>query len=118
MAKTHQHFIPRTYLQRFSISISADKHFLTALNKQNGKVIKSISIRDVCVETDFYTLKHLSGDEKYKIEDFFSENVESKYPDVYKLLVTDKKEVISETERVHILYTTLSMYFRTPKVLN
>ena len=118
MSKSHQHFIPRTYLEKFAVRSTDNKYFLSALNKQTGKLIKEISVKDVCVETDLYTLKHLSENEKYKIEDFFSENIESKYPEIYRLLVKEKKEFISGEERALILYTTLSMYFRTPKMLN
>lgn len=70
------------------------------------------------METDLYTMKHLSGQEKYRIEDFISHNIESKYPKVYQLLVVEKKSHISAEERILIRLTTLSMYFRTPKVLN
>jgi hypothetical protein len=119
MSKPHQHFIPRTYLEKFAIERSKDeKYFLTALNKQSGKLINDISVRDVCVETDLYTLKHQPETEKYKIEDFFSQHIESKYPAIYTILVKEKKEFISGEERALILYTTLSMYFRTPKGLN
>jgi hypothetical protein len=118
MKKPHQHFIPRTYLEKFAHRQDGDKFFVSAFNKLTDSITNEISVKDICVETDLYTLKHLSGNEKYKIEDFFSENIESKYPDVYKLLVLDKKEYISGEERTLILYTTLSMYFRTPKVLN
>jgi hypothetical protein len=118
MKKPHQHFIPRTYLEKFAHRQDGDTFTVSAFNKLSGKITKEISVKDICVETDLYTIKHLSGDEKYKIEDFFSDNIESKYPDVYKLLVIDKKKYISGEERALILYTTLSMYFRTPKILN
>lgn len=118
MKKPHQHFIPRTYLKNFVHRQDGDKFFVTAFNKLTEAIKNEISIRDICVETDLYTLKHLSVDKKYQIEDFFSENIESKYPDVYKLLVLDKKQNITGEEKTLILYTTLSMYFRTPKALN
>lgn len=93
-------------------------YLIDAFNKTNGQTVIDMSVKDVCVETDFYTLKHLQGDAKYKIEDFLSERIEGQYPMVYKILVQEKKKFITPEERMHILYTTLSMYFRTPKALN
>ncbi|WP_363322045.1 DUF4238 domain-containing protein [uncultured Pontibacter sp.] len=91
MKKPHQHFIPRTYLRNFAHTKNDDKFLITAFNKLTGKTVPVISIADICVETDLYTLKHLEGDNKYDIENFFADNIESKYPDVYRLLVQEKK---------------------------
>ena len=118
MKKKHQHFIPRTYLKNFAHTQNGDTFLIDALGKTKRDVIYNMSVADICVETDLYTLKHLDGDRKYEIEDFFSDNIESKYPEIYRLLVEEKKQIISPEERVLILYTTLSMYFRTPKFLN
>lgn len=118
MKKPHQHFIPRTYLKKFAHTEKDGTFLVDAFNKLSGRLVPDISVVDICVETDLYTLKHLEGDEKYNIENFFSDSIESKYPDVYRLLVQEKRETITPDERTFILYTTLSMYFRTPKVLN
>ena len=118
MKKKHQHFIPRTYLKNFAHTQNGDTFLIDAYGKTKGEVISNMSVADICVETDLYTLKHLEGNGKYKIEDFFSENIENKYPKIYRLLVEEKKQIISPEERVLIFYTTLSMYFRTPKILN
>lgn len=118
MKKKHQHFIPQTYLRKFAHFIKEDTYLVDVYNKQDNKTKSNISVKDVCVDTDLYTLNHLPGDEKYRIEDFFNENIESNYPKIYDLLVKKKKKFITGEERTLILYTTLSMYFRTPKVLN
>lgn len=118
MKKQHQHFIPQTYLRKFAHTQNGDTFLVDAYNKLNDQTIADISVRDLCVETDLYTLKHLEGEERYSIENFFSQSIKSRYPKIYRLLVEDKKRIISVEERVYILYTTLSMYFRTPKVLN
>ncbi len=118
MKKKHQHFIPKTYLKKFSHTQKKDAFFVDVYDKTTGKFINNMSVTNICVETDLYTLKNLEGDKKYKIEDFFSEKIESKYPSVYKILVLDKKKIITPEEKRLILYTTLSMYLRTPKALN
>lgn len=118
MKKPHQHFIPQTYLKKFSHSRKDKTFFVDVFDKQTGKYISDMSVTNICVETDLYTLKHLKGEEKYTVENFFSDNIETKYPGVYKLLVEEKKETITAVEKRFILLTTLSMYFRTPKALN
>lgn len=118
MKKTHQHFIPQTYLRKFSHSRQDKTYFVDVFDKQTGKYIYDMSVKNICVETDLYTLKHLQGEERYSIENFFSDAIENKYPKVYKLLVEEKKKDITAEEKKFILLTTLSMYFRTPKALN
>ena len=118
MKKKHQHFIPQTYLRKFAHSNLEDTYLVDAYNKLDCQTKSNISIRDICVDTDLYTLDHLPGEQKYRIEDFFNENIESNYPKIYDLLVKKKEKFISGEERTLILYTTLSMYFRTPKILN
>lgn len=118
MKKPHQHFIPQTYLKKFAHSRQDKTFFVDVFDKQTGKYIHDMSVTNICVETDLYTLKHLEGDEKYSIENFFKDNIEDKYPAVYKLLVEEKKKFITPAEKKFILFTTLSMYFRTPKALN
>ena len=118
MKKKHQHFIPRTYLKKFAHKIDGDSHFVCAYNLNNTETKEEMSIRDICVEKDLYTIKHLSGEDKYRIENFFSTVIENRYPEIYKTIVEEKKEFIEPEERAFILYTTLSLYFRTPKRLN
>ncbi len=118
MKKPHQHFIPITYLKRFSHTNNNKTYFVDGYNKTEKKVVKSLSVKNICVEKDIYTLKELNGDEKYNLENYFMNNIESKYSETYRILVTEKKEFITPKERINILITTLSMYFRTPKFLN
>jgi hypothetical protein len=114
----NQHFIPQTYLKKFAHTQNEKNYFVAVFDKITGKYIPKMSVGNICVENDLYTLKHLEGNDKYSIENFFSDNVENKFPEIYKLLVEDKKSFITSEEKNFILYTTLSMYFRTPKVLN
>ncbi|NBG67415.1 DUF4238 domain-containing protein [Acidiluteibacter ferrifornacis] len=118
MKKERQHFIPKVYLKNFAFDKQDDKAFVSAYNKIDEEYKESISIKDICVDTDFYTLKNLEGDEKYAVENFFDNYIEKKYSSVYKLLVEDKIEVITPKQRFEILYTILSLHFRTPKRLN
>lgn len=116
MKKRHQHFIPRTYLKHFKNS--PDSQQVNTFNKVENKFVDNIGINDICVEKDFYTLKNLNGEDKLALEEFFDKEIESKYGKVFDLLVHQKPTKITLDQKVDILKTTLSMYFRTPKVLN
>ncbi len=115
--KKHQHFIPKTYLKHFAHTAKNGTYLIAGYNKIKNEIKWDYSINDICVETDLYTLKH-SPEMKYALEDFFSEKIENNIPLLYKILIDDKKETITQEEKDIILGTTLSMYFRTPKVLN
>ena len=116
MKKRHQHFIPRTYLKYFKNS--TDSQQVNTFNKIENKFISNIGINDVCVEKDFYTLKNLTGEDQLALEEFFDKEIERKYDKVYNLLINEKPFKITIEQKIDILKTTLSMYFRTPKVLN
>lgn len=115
--KKHQHFIPKAYLKHFAHTRNNDTYLVTGYNKLNKEIKRDYSINDLCVETDLYTLTHFPEME-YALEDFFSKEIENNIPIMYKILVEDKQGTINPHEKDIILYTTLSMYFRTPKVLN
>ncbi|MDM1556118.1 DUF4238 domain-containing protein [Chryseobacterium indologenes] len=116
MKKRHQHFIPRTYLKHFRNSTNGV--LINTYNKLENKFIDNLGINDVCVEKDFYTLKNLTGNDKLALEEYFDKEIESKYSNVYGLLVNKKPDKITLEQKIDILKTTLSMYFRTPKILN
>ncbi|KQK25494.1 hypothetical protein AR438_07740 [Chryseobacterium aquaticum] len=116
MKKRHQHFIPRTYLKHFKNS--PDSEHVNTFNKIDHKFIDNIGLNDICVEKDFYTLKNLDGEDKLALEEFFDKEIESKYSKVFNLLVNQRPSKITLEQKIDILKTTLSMYFRTPKILN
>jgi hypothetical protein len=82
------------------------------------EIKQELSTSNICVESNFYTIKELSDDEKYKIEDYYSQKIESNYENVYNLLIDKNIEFISLKQRIDILTALLSLYFRTPKALN
>lgn len=116
--KPHQHFIPKVYLKKFACNSQKKVYRVYAYDKFRKEIVPNVNVANICVDTDLYTLTHLPDDQKYLIENHFSKNIESKYHSVYRLLVQEKREVITHQERTNILYTILSMYFRTPKILN
>lgn len=116
--KQHQHTIPRTYLNKFSYKSDSAAHFVDCIDKSSMEIKPELSTSNICVESNFYTIKELPDEEKYKIEDYYSQEIESSYTNVYNLLVDKNVVFISLSQRLDILKALLSLYFRTPKALN
>lgn len=113
-----QHFIPKSYLRNFSIE-KEGKHFVEAkLRSEDKPRSELISIKDICVDKNIYTLPNIDNDEKYLIEKYYAEHVDGVYPEVYALLVNPSINNITPGQRAQILMTTMSLFFRTPKFLN
>ena len=114
----HQHFIPRTYLRNFAIE-KEGKFFVQAKAKSEEKPKERLlSIKDICVERNIYTIPNAEETNKYSVEKYYAENVDAIYPEVYEILTNPKITNISNEQRAKIISTTLSLYFRTPKFLN
>lgn len=110
----HQHFIPKSYLNNFSFC-EKDKNFISAKNKESEKIL-TLSTRDICVEKNIYTLPVSKN--KFAIEHFYADNIDGKFPEVYKILIDKNIEEIDVETKVKIVSVALSLYFRTPKFLN
>ncbi|MBW3522889.1 DUF4238 domain-containing protein [Chryseobacterium sp. NKUCC03_KSP] len=110
----HQHFIPKSYLNNFAVNDN-NKNFISAKNSDNNKII-TVSTRDICVGKNLYTLP--SDDNKFAIEHFYADHIDSKFPELYKILTDSKIIEIDSKTKTDIIATVLSLYFRTPKFLN
>lgn len=129
-----QHYVPRSYLKRFSF----DGKFLhTFLIKKDYKdlqsedtLTKNISLADVCVEKDFYTLKShalKNGIDPLDLEKtFFQDYTEPKFKeiidhfdDVAQSFLKGKKEIesinITFERKFRLLQSAFIQYHRSPK---
>jgi hypothetical protein len=114
-----QHFIPRSYLKNFSVSLdNDDKAFVEVMNLKSGQITFPFSIMNLCVSKNIYTIPGVDEKDKYFLENYYAQNVDGVYPEVYRILTNEKQIEITEEERKKILSTTLSLYFRTSKFLN
>lgn len=114
----HQHFIPRSYLRNFTQEQDG-KYFVEAkLSTDEQPKERLISIKDICVEKNIYTLPGNEGEDKYAIEKYYATEIDQVYPQIYQLLVDDKVTAITDEQRRNIILTTISLFFRTPKFLN
>jgi hypothetical protein len=116
--KKHQHTIPRTYLEKFSHKQDGKAYFVDCLDKSSFSITQNLSVSNICVAKDYYTLTDVPPAEKLKVENFLAEHIENDYNKAYKILVDENIKYINADQRTSIIKTLLSLYFRTPKVFN
>lgn len=111
-----QHFVPRTYLRRFSRQ-KGDEFFISAIpkNADYKKEIFEVNIKNIALEKNFYTLPGETDEQKMAIEKFYSEELEQHYSSIYEILVNPEKTTITDQERELIISTVITMYYRTTK---
>ena len=125
-----QHYVPYSYLKRFSFD---DTKLHTYLIKED--IWKDISLRDVCVTKDFYTINESNphnnnGIKSMALEkDYFQDFVEPKLSSVINTfeslatkILTEKTQIasvqISETDKMDLVLSTFIQYYRTPRHRN
>lgn len=112
-----QHTVPRCYLKNFSdTGHSLHKRAKKAMtpSELNRELNKATSIKSATVIDDFYTVK--TGNDPMLIETLiYANEIENRYPDIYKLLIDPDREGFSMLERNWILICLLSMHCRTAK---
>lgn len=114
----HQHFIPKSYLRNFALKTDK-KYFVEAKLRSEDSPRKTlISINDICVDKNLYTIPILEEGDKYSLEKFYAQKVDSLFPWIYKRLVDPSVIFINRFERSQIIMATMSLFFRTPKFLN
>ena len=116
---TRHHYVPRTYLKNFA-ECRSDEYYIQALPIENFKeeAIRSVNIRNVCLEKNLYTVPGETERERLVVERFYGEKFENHYSETYGLLTDESKTDASENERRLIVSTVVSMLCRTPHDLN
>lgn len=112
-----QHFIPRSYLRLLS-ECADGKYFVDTMLRREDKEITRLSITDVCVQKNIYTIPSEAVGDKYALEKYYAEKVDSIYPEVHEILTNDQIRAINPDDKRKILNSVLSLYFRTHRFLN
>ena len=132
-----QHYVPRSYLRRFSfdgkrLHTFLVKHDYTGILSKNilDQINKDISLADVCVAKDFYMLKshaHKNGISPLELEkSFFQDYAETQlkeiidyFDDVAKIFIRNKKEIepikITAEQKFRLLQSAFIQYYRSPR---
>lgn len=114
-----QHYVPRTYLKKFSIQ-RGEAFYINAL-KVKEPTLESIfetNIVNACLETHLYTLPGSTNEEKMLLEKFYSDEIEVHYDRVYSFLIDPLKTEINNEERDLIISTIVTMFYRTARWIN
>ncbi|MGM0582952.1 MAG: DUF4238 domain-containing protein [Bacteroidota bacterium] len=109
-----QHYVPRTYLQKFAIKRKKNYN-IHAADKNNLENIIFPNITNICLETDIYTLTGQTKEQRQALETFYSDNVESVYNEVYQTLTDESIREIDEEIHYKIVMTIITMLYRTSK---
>lgn len=134
-----QHYVPRSYLKRFSFdgkrlhTFIFKKDIPNVLTLDNQKqFLRDISLRDVCVSEDFYTIDESNPHNNNGIgsmtleKDYFQDFVEPKLSSVINTferlatkILTEKKRIasipFSQTDKMDLALSTFIQYHRTPR---
>jgi Protein of unknown function (DUF4238) len=112
------HLVPRCYLKRFGENKKKD-WFVYAHDKlKTGNQIFNVNIKNICVQTEYYTFDKLPEDQKRFLEKFYATNIESDYPNIYEILTDPKKFKLSTKQRISIIIFVISQALRTSKLAN
>src|SRR5450631_27034 len=107
------HLVPRCYLKRFGFNKKAE-WFVEAYDKiKNDSPIFPVNIKNICVQTEYYTFQKLPDEKKRFLEKFYAVNIETEYPEIYDLLTNSKQINLSTKQRFSIISFVVSQVLRT-----
>lgn len=115
-SKRH-HLVPRCYLKKFGTN-QKKEWFVNAYDKTEEKEIFRVNVRNICVETEYYTFANASEEKKRFLEKFYANTIESDYQKVYELLVNTKETKLSDRQKFTIIKFIVSQHLRTSKLTN
>lgn len=110
-----QHFVPKTYLKRFSL-LRNNEYYINAFPKgtRNPCKLFETNITNICAKKNIYTLKG-NIKERQLLEDIYSNIFENEYDTIYKLLTDNSISDISSNLKLKIIETVITMFYRTKK---
>lgn len=85
----HQHYIPKSYLKNFALEQDGKCFVEAKLKSEEQPKEKLISIRNICVDKNIYTLPGDVAGDKYAIEKYYASAMDAVYPEIYALLSDD-----------------------------
>ncbi len=112
-----QHFVPQTYLRKFSTERKKSQYQIFAAPKTNIEKIFPSNIENVCVHKDIYTLPGETEEERMLIERFYGDAYESEYNKMYEILTDDSARKISTDDSAFIISSIITMFFRTTRLM-
>ena len=112
-----QHYVPKTYLNKFGVVRKENEYFVYATPKQNLEKVISVNTKKICVKNNLYTLNGASEAERQWIEKFYDKEIEAKYNEVYNILTSDTVKEVSTEQKELIISVAVTLLFRVTKWL-
>lgn len=106
------HYVPQTYLKKFGFERKKDEYQVFVADKDRLDKAVFVNTSKICIQTDLYTLKGNTEEERQAIEKFYCFEVESSYDDVYKILTDDGIREIDDKTKERIVLTMITLLFR------
>jgi hypothetical protein len=109
------HYVPQTYLKHFAKEVikgSEREYFIDCLTKDKNDEIKSINIKNVCLENDIYTLPGETTEQRLYLENMYRKLYEDDYDKLYTLLTNKNIEKVTPAQRYEIIAFVVSMFYR------
>jgi hypothetical protein len=113
-----QHFVPQTYLRKFSVVRKANQFQIFAAPKTNIEEIFPSNTEKVCVHKDLYSLPGETEKERMLIEKFYGEAYEAQYDKMFEILTDDTARKISKGDNAFIISSIITMFFRTTRLIS
>lgn len=113
-----QHYVPETYLNKFGIETKANEYQVFVSRADNIENYFPVNTSKICVQTDLYTLKGETEEERQLIENFYGNYIEGNYNEIYEILTNDNVYEITTKQKDLIIATVITLLFRVTKWLN
>ena len=115
--KKKNHYVPKVYLRGFSLD---GKRVNIILKKK--RIVRNVSISDICQENDYYTQTSSDGKQNCDIENLYSMaegNIYAPILDNYKNMplnvINDEKDIFDGLKRFQLLHMILIQLLRGKK---
>lgn len=114
-SRKRQHAVPKFYLDRFSDGSG----YVSAHDKINLRTHSRISTKNITVESDFYTLRHVTEDDIYYVEEALG-NLETTVAEIMREVVRQRTVEFGDhtqrrSTRVHLSFFLAYMIARSHK---
>jgi hypothetical protein len=113
-----QHYVPKSYLNKFGTIRKKDEYQVFASLSDNLKKVFPANTSKICVQTDLYTLSGETEEERQLIENFYGKHIESNYEEMYNILTNDSIFEIDQRQKDLIIATVITLLYRVTKWIN
>ena len=113
---TNMHFVPRTYLKRFSyetIKAGSKEFYIHAVEKVRMKrAPEPRNVKRICKEENLYLLPGETEEQRQLLENMYRIIFENDYDKIYNILIDEDRDTLTQEERYDVVSFVVSMFYR------